>query len=429
MPKRKGYITRQAKRLTDGEINRRRFVMSALSAGVTMPTALSLASRAEAQTPKSGGTLRLALAEAHVRDSLDPLHAETAFTRLLAFARGNALTEMTAEGDVIGELADGFTSTSEHSRWHFDLRREVRFQNGVPFTAMHVAETLSKASKLLPHLQEIQVDGPHRMSVTLTRPDPDLPRRLADPRLIVVHETEHGPVGTGPYRLDAFHPGTSAALSRVSEYWKPGRAHIDAVEMRYVPDVSRRQQAIMTGEVDYAEGLDPRALALLHHIPEVGVLDIATGRNIALSASDGQHHLIGAVAGALPQKEIVDRLLLSHGAPGAPLAASGMGRISGRLRLGVIDSGVPRSLDIARLVAKRLEDAGWPVALVTDPAQPSDIVLHWRRAPSDEGKDESVTLAWANDLSAYRAPLTHAGTVAGDAENDGARLIERWWFA
>ena len=78
MARPKGYVTRQAKRLSDGEINRRRFVMSALSAGVTMPTALSLASRAEAKVPKRGGTLRMALADGTSGDTLDPARAEDA---------------------------------------------------------------------------------------------------------------------------------------------------------------------------------------------------------------------------------------------------------------------------------------------------------------------------------------------------------------
>ena len=44
MDKRKeNYLARQTMRLTKGEINRRRFIMSALATGVTLPTALGLA--------------------------------------------------------------------------------------------------------------------------------------------------------------------------------------------------------------------------------------------------------------------------------------------------------------------------------------------------------------------------------------------------
>ena len=47
MDKRKEtYLARQAMRLTRGEINRRRFIMSALATGVTLPTAMGLAGRA-----------------------------------------------------------------------------------------------------------------------------------------------------------------------------------------------------------------------------------------------------------------------------------------------------------------------------------------------------------------------------------------------
>ena len=49
------FIKDQQRKLIDGQINRRQFMVSVLATGIAASTALSLASEAEAATPKKGG--------------------------------------------------------------------------------------------------------------------------------------------------------------------------------------------------------------------------------------------------------------------------------------------------------------------------------------------------------------------------------------
>ena len=49
------YLKSQADKLTAGQIDRRQFIMSALAAGVVLPTAMSMAGDAIAATPNKGG--------------------------------------------------------------------------------------------------------------------------------------------------------------------------------------------------------------------------------------------------------------------------------------------------------------------------------------------------------------------------------------
>ena len=44
-----------SKELTKGTISRRQFIMSAVAAGIVLPTALTMADKAMAATPKQGG--------------------------------------------------------------------------------------------------------------------------------------------------------------------------------------------------------------------------------------------------------------------------------------------------------------------------------------------------------------------------------------
>ena len=439
MRHRKGYITRQAKRLTDGEINRRRFVMSALSAGVTMPTALSLASKAEASIPKAGGTLRIAIAEGSIPTASASWAATDPLGRLLAFTRGNALIEVLPDGRLAGELAETFGTDDAGQTWVFELRRDVEFHDGRPLSAGDVVASLNGNKPHLPPETEIRADGAHRVLVSLAAPDPAFARRLADPQTIILPAEGPPSNGTGPYRLDRVTEDGHALFTRNARYWKAGRAHVAQVELLPLPDLSARQTAIMAGDVDYADGIDPRAVALLQRVPNVALLELAGGRHIALSPDPTtgaeMRDLLQTVRARLPYRALVEQILLGHGTAGGTTDAPAMaltGPASAQLRLAVHDDGVPRVREAAQLIADHLSRQGMDVALVCPSRCAAEGLAHvhigWRR--SEVGpRDDAVVALWANDISAHSNRLSHGPAVATNLENDGARLAERWWFA
>ena len=74
------YIKDQQRKLTAGQINRRQFMVSVLATGIAASTALSLASEAEASTPKKGGTFRYGVGHGSTTDTLDSGTSENHFT-------------------------------------------------------------------------------------------------------------------------------------------------------------------------------------------------------------------------------------------------------------------------------------------------------------------------------------------------------------
>ena len=70
--KKQAYLNSLSNKLTAGQIDRRQFVMSALAAGVALPSALGLADSAMAATPKRGGRLRMGITGGATTDTLDP---------------------------------------------------------------------------------------------------------------------------------------------------------------------------------------------------------------------------------------------------------------------------------------------------------------------------------------------------------------------
>ena len=177
MDKRKeNYLARQTMRLTKGEINRRRFIMSALATGVTLPTAMGLAGRAEAMTPKMGGLFRQALGHGSTTDSLDPATAENDFSTTVIYSRGNHLTEVDNAGNLVGDLAESFES-GDAKTWVFNLRKGVEFHNGKSLTPedviasinYHRAEDSKSAAKgLVTQVMDIRKDGDDVRNLCLT---------------------------------------------------------------------------------------------------------------------------------------------------------------------------------------------------------------------------------------------------------------------
>ena len=73
------FIEKQAQKLTDGVIDRRKFMMSVLATGLTVPAALGIANKAEAAAPKRGGTFRYGCGHGSTTDTLDSGTSEKPF--------------------------------------------------------------------------------------------------------------------------------------------------------------------------------------------------------------------------------------------------------------------------------------------------------------------------------------------------------------
>lgn len=389
-----GYITRQARRLHAGEINRRRFIMSALGAGVTMPTAMSLASRAEARVPKQGGRLRYGTGFGSVTDSLDPGFAANQMTVAMAFARGNCLVEISRKGELIPELARCFEVSGDGRRWEFELRRGVTFHDGKPLTAEDVAATLrhhargpSTAANLLDEVSGLRAEDAHRIVIDLAAPNFEFAWRLADHRLIVLPAEDgavdpFGPNGTGGYVQTGFEPGRRATFRRNPDYWKAGAAHFDEVEIVALPDTGLRQNAVMTGDVDVIDDVDPRAAALLGRVPTLEILEVEGGQHYALPmrldvAPFDNPDLRRALKHAIRRDDMVERVLLGHGSAGFDVPVRNVAGLSscpfdpdqaafyyrrsghsGPVRLAVNRVAFPGAVEAAKLVAASAREAG-----------------------------------------------------------------------
>lgn len=60
-------------------------------------------------------------------------------------------------------------------------------------------------------------------------------------------------VGTGPFKLTEWTPGSHLIFDRNPDYWDPGKPYLDRIILRIITDPAARAVALETGEVDLGD--------------------------------------------------------------------------------------------------------------------------------------------------------------------------------
>ncbi len=296
--KKQSYLNRLSDRLIKGQIDRRQFVMSALAAGVALPSALGHADMAIASTPKRGGRLRTGITGGATTDVLDPGQILDAYmiNVLMGQVRNN-LTSVGADGQLYGELAESWDATPDAKTWHLNIRKGVEFHDGKTLDSTDIVDSLnhhlgadnpSAANGLLAGVVSVTADGKNRVVVELSGGDADFPFILSDYHLNMCPSNGDGTIdwqsgnGTGGYILVDHNPGVRTLTTRNPNYWKENTCFFDEVETLGIQDATSRTQALMTGAIDCMDSVDLKTVNLLKQNPSVSIRRTTGNRQITL---------------------------------------------------------------------------------------------------------------------------------------------------
>ena len=225
--------------------------------------------------PKKGGTLRMGLEGGSASDSLDPLTYADSIPIGMSLMLWNNLVEVADNGDATGELFESWTAKPGAADWTFNIRKGITFTSGKTLDAddviysinMHRGESKSPAKALLADITEIKKISATQIQILMKNGNVDLPFNLSDYHIIVVpngFKDWAKPDGTGAFVLEEFQPGVRATFKRKpGNYWKPNRGNFDRIEVRYIGDRAARTQALVTGQVDVINRVDPKTAGLL----------------------------------------------------------------------------------------------------------------------------------------------------------------------
>lgn len=406
----KKYLQSQENKLATGRIDRRQFIMSALAAGVILPAAMSMADRAQAATPQSGGFLRVGHGHGSTTDSLDPGTYEHEFTVGLSYATGNHLTEIGPDGILRPELCESYEASADAAIWRFKLRSGVTFHNGKSLTTEDVIDSLnhhrgedskSAAKGLLSNVTSIEADG-DTVVVTLTNGNADFPFIASDYHLKILPSDGDGGVdwasgiGTGGYVLQNFEPGVRAEYTRNPNYWKEGAAHVDEVLQLSIIDVTARQNALINGEVDAIDRVDAKTVHLMARVPTIDIAEVTGTLHYTMpmrldTPPFDNYDLRMAMKLSVKRQELVDKILLGHGVVGNdhPISTANQyhnGDLeqreydpdkaafhykksghSGTIQLSASDAAFSGAVDASQLVSASAADAGIDIEVVREP--------------------------------------------------------------
>ncbi len=405
------FIARQSARLAARRIDRRDFVRSLMAAGLSVPAALTLADRAAAQTPQRGGLFRMGMSAGSTTDSLDPGTYENEMTIHMGYVYGSMLTAVAEDGRLEGEVAESFEPIDGGRAWAFRIRPGMEFHNGKTVTADDVIASInhhrgpdatSAAKGPLTPVTDIRKDGDATVIFELDAPNADFPFIVSDYHLVILpaEDGEIDPqsgIGTGPYVIDRFDPGVRFEASRFANYYREDRAHFDAVSMLALPDVTARQTALLNGEVDVIDQVDPKTVALLSRAPQVQILEVTGTLHYTFpmrldTPPFDDYNLRMALKLSVDRQELLDKILLGHGALGNDHPISPANRFhasalpqreydpdqarfhyersghSGPIPLSASESAFAGAVDAAQLIQSGARAAGIEIEVIREPS-------------------------------------------------------------
>jgi ABC-type transport system substrate-binding protein len=219
-------------------------------------------------------------------ENLDPHGASSqdAGTQLAAKAIFSPLLVTVGPGEFEGELAESWEPNDDASEWTFTLREGVTFSDGTPLTSADVVASFERllafGGPLSGNFKDYTIDAPDESTVVFTPPASDaaLPGKLELFMVTPADIEERGfeePVGSGPFIVDDFEPGSVLRLVPNPEHWD-GEPTLDMLELRTIPEIAARMTALQTGEIQVAWGMPDDQVATLREDPNLVVEAIPT---------------------------------------------------------------------------------------------------------------------------------------------------------
>lgn len=220
----------------------------------------------------------VSLDPSEVTDSESENVSQSILETLVTFAEGKTTIEplLATKWDV---SEDGLTYT-------FTLREGVKFHDGTDFNADAVVYNFNRwmtsnhQDRFYMYgsvfggfkgdeghiLESVEAVDDYTVTFTFTHPKPtflkDLaltPFSISSPTAIEKYGEKYGenPVGTGPFIFNEWRRNNRIVLDKNENYWLEGYPKVDQVIFRTIKDNFARLNALITGEIDMMDGVDP----------------------------------------------------------------------------------------------------------------------------------------------------------------------------
>jgi peptide/nickel transport system substrate-binding protein len=268
-------------------------------------------------------------------------------------------------------LVTAWEVSEDGLQYSLTLREGVTFHDDTPFNAeavkfnieRHQAVPDSASYVFYEPVERIDVIDDLHLTIVLREIRPDFAYQgLAQWGAAQVSPTAYqelgdrygeGPVGTGPFKLESYEPGSLIRYVRNDDYWG-GAPLLDAVEVKIIPEPSVQLVEIEAGTADAVIVTDPQNVARLEDAG-LDVVSVITADTVFISlnvsqAPTNELAVRKAIAHAIDRETIVTSVLLGY----AELARGGVTTTSP-----FYDETVPMVEYNPEEAGRILDEAGW----------------------------------------------------------------------
>ncbi|MEJ2665643.1 MAG: ABC transporter substrate-binding protein [Deinococcales bacterium] len=187
-------------------------------------------------------------------------------------------------------LATKWSVSPDGLTWTFDLRPNVKWQDGKPFTADDVAYTFNdivlnnklgaNLANIYTPVDHVEVVNPLEVKFILKSPFSSLPSYLAYYEGILPKHIFQGvanpfklpsfnkahPIGTGPFMVQSYVSGAYVRLVRNPNYWG-GTPKLAGMVFKIVPEPDAQVAQVLSGGLDLIRVDNPALLSRLQNAP------------------------------------------------------------------------------------------------------------------------------------------------------------------
>ena len=228
---------------------------------------------AQAAEPKHGGIFHIYHRETPPSLSI---HEEATFSvNAPAMALYNNLIiydqhkEQTSTATIVPELATSWAWSKDGMSLTFKLRHDVKWHDGVPFTAKDVKCTFdllqgksedkfrkNPRKDWYAFVDNVSISGDDEATFHMKRPQPSLLDMLASGYTpiyschVPAAQMRTHPIGTGPFKFVSMNQNESIKLERNPDYWKKGLPYLDGIEYTIIKTRATAVLAFVAGKVD-----------------------------------------------------------------------------------------------------------------------------------------------------------------------------------
>ena len=218
---------------------------------------------AHAQARKDTAVLGMILEPA---PGLDPTMASAAaIGEVVHYNVLEGLTKINMDGSIVPLLAESWQVDPDGKSYTFKLRKGVKFSDGATFDASDVKFSFERAKApgstnkgkkaVFDNISRVDTPDPHTVIIVLNLPDGNFLFRMGENTAVILDPksadtTATKPVGTGPFKLDAWAKGASITLARNDAYRNAAAVKMKKVTFRFINDPAAQVAALLAGDID-----------------------------------------------------------------------------------------------------------------------------------------------------------------------------------